>query len=52
MMARDAFTVRYDYKLTTDDLLHWHKENGLKTIYSKYVELKDGPWPAALAEKE
>lgn len=51
MMARDTFTVRYDYRFTTDDLLAWHKENGLKTIYSKYVELKDGPWLAALAEK-
>ncbi|MDP2939754.1 MAG: class I SAM-dependent methyltransferase [Candidatus Omnitrophota bacterium] len=51
MMARDAFTVRYDWCLTKEEIILWHKECSLKTIYAKYVELDDGPWLAALAER-
>lgn len=52
MMARDSYTIRYDWHFTTDDVVQWHKECGLKTIYSKYVTESDGDWLAGLAEKE
>ncbi len=50
-MARDMFTVRYDWHLSKEEAASWHAQNGLKTIYSKYVRESDGLWLAALAEK-
>lgn len=50
-MARDAFTVRYDWHLSKEEILQWHKENALKTIDVKYVSESDGIWLAGLAQK-
>jgi len=51
MMARDTFTVRYDWHLTKEEVAGWHVESGLKTVYSKYVQESDGLWLAALGER-
>ena len=50
-MARDSFTVRYDWRFSREDVLEWQKENNLKTIYAKYIAESDGLWLAGLAQK-
>ena len=52
MMARDYYAVRYDWCLTVEEVSEWHKECGLKSIYSMYVKESDGYWVAGLAQKK
>ena len=51
MMARNTYTIRYDWHLRKEEVEEWHKECDLKSIYVKYVTLSDGRWLAALAQK-
>jgi hypothetical protein len=51
MMARDTYTVKYDWHLTIEEVLSWHRENRLSSVYVRKVLMKDGYWLAALAKK-
>jgi ubiquinone/menaquinone biosynthesis C-methylase UbiE len=51
MMARDMYTVPYDFHYVAEDLEQWFEEAGLEVIEIRYVNDSDGVWLLGLGRR-